>query len=404
MGGIADYSGSLVLELPLEEAAVVTLERTGTRTLAIESSHRRRFEMPVDDFLERGEPRSYESARLYFRRAPWAAYVAGAFLVLMREKGVQFREGARLVLRSSVPEGKGVASSAAIEVATMTAIDALYDVGLDPIEVAFLSQKVENLVVGAPCGVMDQMTAVFGEENHLLALRCQPASIVGTVPIPEGLGFWGIDSGVTHAISGADYGSVRIGAFMGYRLVRELGGNDFGGYLANVSPEDLERAYLPHLPETMTGGEFLERFGTWEDSATRIDPAATYPVRQSTVHPIYENDRVETFRRLLSSDALALGELMFRSHESYSACGLGSDATDRLVELARAAGPARGIYGAKITGGGSGGTVAILGRSDAEETVREMAERYRSETGRASFVFSGSSPGARASGRKSGGG
>ncbi|MGF2075918.1 hypothetical protein, partial [Enterococcus casseliflavus] len=69
------------------------------------------FEMPLADFEEGGQPLSYEAARTYFRREPeqhWAAYVAGAFLVLSRERGVYFTEGARLLIDSEVPEGKGV--------------------------------------------------------------------------------------------------------------------------------------------------------------------------------------------------------------------------------------------------------------------------------------------------------
>ena len=73
---------------------------------------------------------------------------------------------------------------------------------------------------------------------------------------------------------------------------------------------------------------------------------------------------------------------MYESHASYSACGLGSDGTDRLVALAREAGVARGIYGAKITGGGSGGTVAVLADAGARDTVRDIARRYGAETGR----------------------
>jgi L-arabinokinase len=85
---------------------------------------------------------------------------------------------------------------------------------------------------------------------------------------------------------------------------------------------------------------------------------------------------------------------MYESHASYSACGLGSDGTDRLVALAREAGTARGILGAKITGGGSGGTVAILGAAGAGEVVRGIAARYAAETGRDAYIFDGSSPGA----------
>lgn len=84
---------------------------------------------------------------------------------------------------------------------------------------------------------------------------------------------------------------------------------------------------------------------------------------------------------------------MYESHASYSACGLGSEGTDALVELVKAAGLDSGLYGAKITGGGSGGTVAVLGDRDAEDTVRDVARGYAEKTGHKSYVFSGSSPG-----------
>lgn len=87
-----------------------------------------------------------------------------------------------------------------------------------------------------------------------------------------------------------------------------------------------------------------------------------------------------------------LGELMFASHASYSACGLGSDGTDLLVELVKQT--KQDLYGAKITGGGSGGTVAVLGRRGAGERVKEIAEKYAEKTHRTPQIFSGSSPGA----------
>ena len=89
-----------------------------------------------------------------------------------------------------------------------------------------------------------------------------------------------------------------------------------------------------------------------------------------------------------------LGELMLQSHESYSACGLGAHGTDLIVKLVRDAGADAGLYGARITGGGSGGTVAILGRADAASSIAEIAVKYRNVTGYSPHVFSGSSPGA----------
>ncbi len=89
-----------------------------------------------------------------------------------------------------------------------------------------------------------------------------------------------------------------------------------------------------------------------------------------------------------------MGDLMAAAHASYSACGIGSGGTDLLVDLVRRAGPASGLYGAKITGGGSGGSVAILGRADAGPAVDRIAQNYTAATGRPAYVFRGSSPGA----------
>src|SRR4029079_1775446 len=234
---------------------------------------------------------------------------------------------------------------------------------------------------------------------------------------PDGLGVWGIDSGIRHAVTGADYGAVRVGAFMGYRILAALAGlrvtpgpreghvqvEDplWRGYLANVGGETFRR-FEQDIPETLDGATFLARYDGTTDLVTTVDPARRYAIRTPTAHPIYEHERVTEWARLLKappsttsrSDAARLGALMYESHASYSACGLGSDGTDRVISLARAAGSARGIYGAKITGGGSGGTVALLAEASAGDTVRDIASEDAGETGRDAYVFEGTSPGA----------
>ena len=407
MGGIADYSGSLVLQMPIAEATLVALQRVAEPSVQIVSlnvdpgGNHSTFTMPLSDLVDDARPIGYSLAQRYFKRngkTAWAAYVAGALLVLMREKDVHFTDGMRILIQSAVPSGKGVSSSAAIEVAVMSAIAAAYAIPLAARELAILCQKVENMVVGAPCGIMDQMSVACGEAHQLLALLCQPAEILGSVTIPPELGIWGIDSGIRHAVSGADYGSVRVGAFMGYRILQDLAGTDWGGYLANLTPSYFEQEYAAELPVTRKGADFLARYGKTTDTVTTVDPERTYAILKPTAHAIYEHFRVRTFARLLQGDALAnaeqLGELMYQSHASYSACGLGSDGTDALVRLARKAGPAQDIYGAKITGGGSGGTVAILGRADAEGAVQAIAAEYARNTGHQPVIFRGSSMGA----------
>jgi len=407
MGGIADYSGSLVLQRTTAEATFAAVQRTEQAVLNIVSLSPdwsgvpRVFALPLEALAKDGGPIRYTEARRIFSNSTdsWAAYVVGVFIALMRERGVVFTEGAKILISSRVPEGKGVASSAALEVATMQAVTSAFGILISAKEIAILCQIAENMVAGAPCGVMDQMTSACGESDSLLALLCQPAELEAPVLIPEEIAIWGLDSGERHAVSGSDYTSVRSAAFMGHRILELSNEDSSGGYLANVTPVEFVREDFSRLPDQMTGAEFLARYSGMSDSVTTVDPSRTYSIRRATAHPVFENGRVQEFRKLLMSSPceaqrVRLGELMLQSHESYSACGLGAHGTDLIVKLVREAGTNRGLYGGRITGGGCGGTVAILARADAGSGIAEIVEKYRSLTGYSAVVFSGSSPGA----------
>ena len=379
MGGIADYSGSHVLEYPIAEATFAAVQLNAERTLNIvtmlDDERHASFTMPLSVF---DGPAEYETAREFFKRnegGHWAAYVAGVFLVLMRERNVNFTRGANILISSRVPLGKGVSSSAALEVAVMQAVAEAFDISIEGREKALLCQKVENLVAGAPCGVMDQMTAVLGERDRLLFLLCQPDELKRMIALPSQLMLWGIDSGIRHSVGGGDYGSVRAAAFTGLRIISDLKKSEVD-YLANISPVEFESEYRAQLPEA---------------------------VRTPTAHPIYENIRVQRFVDLLdqceAGDARQtifneLGELMYESHQSYTSLGLNSAGTDLLVDLVRKEGPVSGLFGAKITGGGSGGTVAVLGDQTSPAAIKRVVARYAHETGREPYIFSGSSSGA----------
>src|SRR5262245_36096727 len=115
MGGIADYSGSLVLQYPIAEATFVAIQATDEPFIEVTSIGRKPYVMPLASLLPNGTPLSYADARAHFSQNQehhWAAYVIGVFVVLLRESGVSFSRGSRIVISSSVPEGKGVSSSA----------------------------------------------------------------------------------------------------------------------------------------------------------------------------------------------------------------------------------------------------------------------------------------------------
>jgi len=410
MGGVADYSGALVAEATIAEAALIALQwRTDRQwrfwSLDTDAENPGLLaQLSLDAFFEAQGLRDYADVQAELAHNPetrWAAYLAGCVFVLMAEGfAPALSTGANILLRSSVPLGAGVSSSAAMEVAMMQALNVSLGLALDGVTVARLAQLAENKVVGAPCGIMDQMASALGVENSLLAILCRPHEVQGTQAWPKGVRFFGVNSHVVHSVGGGAYARARVAAFMARRIL----GVD---YLANAVLPSAPNELCQLLPETIQGADFLQAYGETGDSATRIDPTGDYPVRAAAEHGIREHQRVVLFLEHLSQgnadkSLRAAGDLMAQSHESYSRIGLGSPETDLLVALARQAGSSRGIYGAKITGGGSGGTVAFLTDGpDAEQAVREIAAAYQQQTGLVpQIVEAGKSPGALAFGHR----
>jgi L-arabinokinase len=403
MGGTGDYSGSLVAEMPIAQAALAGAQRddAGNGAVTVRSGNapeeglQPEVTLPADAFVN-------PTALLKFLRdgpvgARWAGYVAGSVALLRAEGFLPRGAGARFFVHSSVPLGAGVSSSAALEVASLRALCAAFDITMDALTLARLCQRVENEVMDAPCGIMDQVTSALGEEGRLLVLLCQPYQLQGTVALPPGWSVFGIDSAVKHSVGGAAYTQARVAAFMGYKILADRAGSGFGGYLCNVSPDEY-RALMPErLPETMGGAVFLGAHGGIFDTVTRVDPKEMYPVRACAEHAIFEHARVQRFLELLKdgSDAAMqdAGEQMYAAHASYSACGLGAPETDLLVDLARS--QRDNVAGARITGGGSGGAVALLVRAETEERVAQaVADEYARRSGSTPRLIRGASPGA----------
>jgi L-arabinokinase len=416
MGGIADYSGALVLQMPLRERSTVSVTLRTDGLVRVRTAEPLvsppSFELPYAQLLPPSGQVDYAYARARLRQHPggdWAAYVVGCLLGLQKELDLAIT-GADFWVSSQVPVGKGVSSSAALEVATLRALEMAYQVRLPGTQLARLAQAVENQVVGAPCGLMDQLASCFGEPGQLLPILCQPDRLQPLVPLPPDVHFVGIDSGVRHAVSGASYTQVRVAAFMGYSFIASqlgyptaqlrsfLGAGQRGllpgeGYLANVPLAHFERQWLPHLPEVLRGADFLAAHGPTIDPATEVQPDQTYPVRAATAHPVREHVRVKRFIELLSqwptgavqqaAQLKQLGQLMYAAHAGYASCGLGNPRTDELVAAVQTA-QSQGLplYGAKITGGGSGGTVCVLAHGEAGlAAAHQLHQSYQAKYG-----------------------
>ena len=429
MGGNDDYTGGLVFEVTIQEATRVAVQPRGDQQIKIsnpqvgELGWNGLVEYNLWDFGKSGEIRPLGEIHALLQASAaqeWVSYVVGGIYLLMKDFPGQINTGLSIFIESDVPIGKGVSSSAALEVASLKAIAAAYGIHLQGVDLAIKCQWIENAICRSASGVMDQITVVLGERDHFVPLLCQPCLPEPLVPLPAPLYLWGIDSGVRHQVAGIEYEAARAATFMGYQMICQEAGLElaldetgpltrwidprWNGYLANLSPAEYRAAFEAHLPESIRGADFSAGFPIHADPYTSIYPDVIYPVQACARYAVEENHRVQLFVDLLTghNEHLPertlglLGELMFQSHFAYTECGLGSEATDLLVELVRAEGPANGLYGAKITGGGAGGTVAVLGKrgNAAVSAFRRVIEKYHRETGYMPYIFEGSSPGA----------
>ena len=425
MGGNDDYTGGLVFESTIREStyAAAQLRNDGWVVLRNEEVNKAGWQGDIRIELER--LRDEEGLKSWIGESPslrWTAYVLGNLHYLLRKFPLQVEKGLNLYMQSSVPFNRGVSSSAAIEVAVMKASAAAYGIDMRGVELALACQWVENTIADSACGIMDQIAVVSGREGHILPLVCQPCNPEPLIQLPSELKVWGIDSGVSHQVAGIEYEAARAAAFMGYKIICDLEGIPvttdgsaeiprytdpvYNGYLANMSGSIFKSKYEQRLPLTSSRVQFLAAHQIHPDPFTPLKDDVVYNIRANTRYAVEENQRVQLFSELSRGAAAApsqrsfvlMGELMYQSHYAYTECGLGAKATDLLVGLCRAEGIANGIYGAKITGGGAGGTVAILADARAGESIQRIFDSYTAAGLGSPYLFEGSSDGADAYG------
>jgi L-arabinokinase len=349
LGGVADYSGALVLEVPTYRSTVVVATAHANFTVGP-------IEMTTGDMatLARAD---YEEMRRRLAPFPrWTHYVIGVALVLLRRGIVQPRS-VRIDITSDLPSSVGVASSAALEVAVARALAP----DVDPLRLAAHCQEAENHVVGAPCGIMDQVAVAAGRPGSLLPVLCRPASLRPMVPLTPELAVVGWPTGTQHEVSGVPYRRARAAAFMGKRIVEDASGRSWSWI------SQLPAAEVARLPDALEGSAFLNRWGRTGDELTSADPDECYPVRAATSFGVEEHARSErALHALLRGEPAALGPLMQASHAAYTAMGLGHTAASAVAEEALAR---PGVFGARSSGGGCGGTVVVACRPGALDDV-----------------------------------
>ncbi|MFD5666741.1 galactokinase [Streptomyces anthocyanicus] len=328
IGEHTDYNDGFVMPFALPHQAVAAVSRRDDGILRLHSADidADPVEVRVADLI----PGSDKS---------WTAYPSGVLWAL-REAGHELT-GADVHLASTVPSGAGLSSSAALEVVLALAMNDLYALGLRGWQLARLCQRAENVYVGAPVGIMDQTASACCEAGHALFLDTRDLS-QRQIPFDlaaEGMRLLVVDTRVKHSHSEGEYGKRRAGCEKGAALL----GVDA---LRDVPYADLDAA--------------LERLGDEEE------------VRRLVRHVVTEDERVERVVALLESgDTRAIGAVLVEGHASLrDDFRISCPELDLVVDTALAS----GALGARMTGGGFGGSAIVLVEAAGVDAVTKAVE------------------------------
>jgi L-arabinokinase len=421
-GGLALGTGARVLGWPLGGGQLAGLQRQAEPTLRISRLRPglggvgATLELPLH-FLETGShPVNVSLAHEYFARYDdrrWAARVAGAVLVLMRERRIRFGEGLHLLVAASLPEDEGLGTHTALDVAMLRLLAVEANVPMDVGELDRLCHIIEHAVVGHAYPWGDAITAAHAVEGQLLASPGAAEYRAEAVAWPPDLALWGLVLETGRLSRERRRRVLQTAALMAYRVAADLAGlparrlapglvavedRRWRGRLAAIPHEEFVGAVLPRLPEELDGTSFLARYQGITVASVEVDPAATYPLRAAARHVIDEQDRARQFEFQLArsgDDRLALlAHLLTGSHESHAACGLSSPDLDAALSATRQRFLARGGLAVSVVAGGEGRALVALARAEAGASVRSLAaELQRSLNARVAIV-GGTSPGA----------
>jgi galactokinase len=341
IGEHTDYNDGFVLPAAVDRGVAVAVRRVPGETFTLHAIDLGQSCAFSRETLKRDPERSWAD---YFKGVVWA----------LGNRGLNI-PACEAAITGNIPQGAGLSSSAAYEVATVLLLQTLGGFALSSIEVAKLAREAENGFVGVACGIMDQMASAFGEQGKALLLDCRSLARQ-TVEIPADLKIVVVGSGVRHSLASSEYNKRRAECEEGVRIIaRSL--PDVRA-LRDVTPEDLAR-FLPTLSPV---------------------------VAKRCRHVVSENARVgQAVTAMRSGDTTQLKPIMAESHFSLrDDFEVSCPELDILVDLAL---PLSYCHGARLTGAGFGGSTVNLVEAAAVEAFSEaVASGYQQRSGRVAEI------------------
>jgi len=331
IGEHTDYNDGFVLPVAIDRQVVIAARGRNDHRVSLWSVS---FEQGSEFDLERIEPDEV---------APWSNYVRGVAL-MFQQQGFALR-GMDATIAGDVPIGSGLSSSAALEVASATALSALSDVSVSPVTLAQICQRAENEFVGMKCGIMDQFIAVLGQAGNALLIDCRDLDHE-LVPVPNGVSIVICDTMKQRGLVESEYNLRRQQCEAGARILRER---------------------LPNVRAL--------RDATLQQLESQADTVPRTVLRRCR-HVVSENQRVlAAVEALRDNDVADFGRFMDLSHASLrDDYEVSCRELDEMVWLAR---DAPGCLGARMTGAGFGGCTVNLVREDqAEAFSGKVREGY----------------------------
>lgn len=361
IGEHIDYSNGFVLPMAIDRYCVLAagdcplFSSPGVTTLA--STIREKGTVPLATIFSTATNDEVtiplNSPSRHATAGHWSNYFAGV-IAACGQRGLR-PPGFVAVAESSVPVGGGLSSSAAIEVATATLIEAMTSITLDPVEKALLCQWAEHNFAGMPCGIMDQFASTMCRADHLMLLDCRSRQIEHIPLVDPNITVLIINTNVKHELTGSEYAERRGQC---ESATRKLGAQ---------SPRDITVDDLDANRTKLTEAEYR-----------RVRHAVTEIART-----------VAAANAIKAGDWPAVGQLMVASHKSLrDDYEVSCRELDLLVDLAQKIGPTGGVIGSRMTGGGFGGcTVSLVETAKVSAVADSLAKSYYAETGIAPAII-----------------